>query len=400
MSKLSDPAVRAAMKVPGWHGDGGGLFLSVTPGGSASWVLRVQKAGKRRDIGLGSKRDVTLAKARENARKVRAQISAGLDPVAERRKAEGIPTFREAAALVYAASRKNRGNAKHDWQWMRSLEMFAFPVIGDVRLNDISQGQVHDVAAAIWLAKPETARRVLQRVVTILDWGFSKQYRDSETPVRTIKKGLGRQPKNDGHHAAMPYDDVPAFMRRLREKETWGRLALEAAILTAARSGEIRGATWAEVDLEAGLWTIPADRMKAGKPHVVPLSPAALRVFQRAAELRTAGMQFIFSGARADKSLSDMTLVKVLRDMDAGCTAHGFRSSFRDWVSETTAFPGELAEAALAHAIANKVEAAYRRGNLLEKRRGLMAAWGNYCDGTAANVVALPTSNDRAAKVA
>ena len=222
MSKLSDPAVRAAMKVPGWHGDGGGLFLSVTPGGSASWVLRVQKAGKRRDIGLGSKRDVTLAKARENARKVRAQISAGLDPVAERRKAEGIPTFREAAALVYAASRKNRGNAKHDWQWMRSLEMFAFPVIGDVRLNDISQGQVHDVAAAIWLAKPETARRVLQRVVTILDWGFSKQYRDSETPVRTIKKGLGRQPKNDGHHAAMPYDDVPAFMRRLRGKRDVG----------------------------------------------------------------------------------------------------------------------------------------------------------------------------------
>jgi integrase len=185
----------------------------------------------------------------------------------------------------------------------------------------------------------------------------------------------------------MPFADVPAFLARLREKETWGRLALEAAILTAARSGEIRGATWNEVDLERALWTVPADRMKAGKEHVVPLPPAALRVFRRASELRTEGRKFIFHGAKRDKPMSDMTLMKVLRDMGQTATAHGFRSSFRDWVSEETQFSGDLAEAALAHAIANKVEAAYRRGNLLEKRRGLMDAWGSFCSGTGAQVL-------------
>ena len=174
----------------------------------------------------------------------------------------------------------------------------------------------------------------------------------------------------------MAYAEVPAFLGKLRARESWGRMALEAAILTAARSGEIRGATWDEIDLEAGLWTVPADRMKAGKPHVVPLSPGAKQVFERAAALRTEGARYVFHGARPDKPMSDMTLMKVLRDMEAGVTAHGFRSSFRDWVSEETNYPGELAEAALAHAIENKVEAAYRRGNLLKKRRQLMDAWG------------------------
>ena len=388
MGKLTAVAVKAA-KQPGKYGDGDGLFLSVTSGGSASWVVRVQKAGKRRDIGLGSASKVTLAIARDRAATVRSQVEAGLDPIAERMKADGIPTFREAAAKVYAANRKTWGNAKHQWQWLRTLEMFAFPTIGDVRLSEVTAGQVHDAAAAIWLEKPETARRVLQRIGAVLDWGYSKGYRDAEAPMRTIKKGLPRQPRNDGHHAAMPYADVPAFMARLRAKETWGRLALEATILTAARSGEIRGATWAEVDLEAGLWTIPADRMKAGKPHVVPLNKGALAVFRRAAALRTVGMQFVFSGARGDKPMSDMTLIKVLRDMKAGCTAHGFRSSFSDWVSETTQFSRETREAALAHAIENKTDAAYRRGDLLEKRRGLMDAWGGYCDGAGGNVVRL-----------
>ena len=199
--------------------------------------------------------------------------------------------------------------------------------------------------------------------------------------MRSISKGLPRQPRSAGHHAAMPFADIPAFLARMREKETWGRLALEAAILTAARSGEIRGATWDEVDLQTGLWTIPAGRMKAGKPHVVPLSKAARRVFERAAELRTAGSKYVFHGARPDKPMSDMTLMKVLRDMKAGCTVHGFRSGFRDWVSESTSFPGDLAEAALAHAVTNKTEAAYRRGTLLEKRHKLMDAWAEYVSG-------------------
>ncbi len=207
--------------------------------------------------------------------------------------------------------------------------------------------------------------------------------------MRSLSKGLPRQPKKTGHHAAMPFADVPVFLARLRERETWGRLALEAAILTAARSGEIRGAQWSELDPDRALWTVPADRMKAGKEHVVPLSSAALRTFQRARELRTEGCPFVFHGAKRDKPMSDMTLIKVLRDMGESVTAHGFRSSFRDWVSEETQFSGDLAEAALAHAIPNKVEAAYRRGNLLEKRRGLMESWSRYCEGQSSGVLRL-----------
>lgn len=391
MGKLTATAVKAAKK-PGRYGDGDGLFLTVGKSGSASWVVRVQKTGRRRDIGLGSAKKVSLATAREKAVEVRHQIEAGVDPVTERRKAEGIPTFREAAAFVFAASKRTWRNGKHQWQWLRTLEMFAFPALGDMKLNEVTAANVHDVLAAIWLEKPETARRVRQRIGMILDWGYSKGYRESEAPMRSITKGLPRQPRNAGHHAAMPFADVPAFIERLREKETWGRLGLQAAILTAARSGEIRGATWSEIDLEAGLWTVPAERMKAGKPHVVPLSPAAKAVFGRAAELRTAGAKYVFHGARLDKPMSDMTLIKVLRDMGEGVTAHGFRSSFRDWVSETTSFPGELAEAALAHAIENKTEAAYRRGNLLEKRRKLMDSWGAYCAGATPNVVRLASA--------
>lgn len=392
MGKLTATAVKAA-KEPGRYGDGDGLFLMVGKGGSASWVVRVQKAGKRRDIGLGSAGKVSLAKARTLAGEVRSQVEAGVDPVAERRKAAGVPTFRKAAALVHAEHKRNWRNGKHNAQWLQTLETYAFPTIGDMPVSEIEGPAVRDLLAAIWLEKPETARRVRQRVGAVLDWAFSKGYRTTEAPMRSITKGLPRQPRKAGHHAAMPFADVPAFLSKLHEKETWGRLALEAAILTAARSGEIRGATWDEIDLEAGLWTVPAERMKAGKPHVVPLSPAAKRLFERAAALRTAGAKYVFHGAKLAQPMSDMTLMKVLRDMGEPFTAHGFRSSFRDWVSEATNFPGELAEAALAHAIENKVEAAYRRGNLLEKRRKLMDAWGAYCAGAGGKVVRLAAAS-------
>ena len=392
MGKMTATAVKAA-KAPGRYGDGKGLFLIVGKRSSSSWVVRVQKNGRRRDIGLGSASKVSLSRARELAETVRSQVEAGIDPVAERRKAKGIPTFREAAATVLDANSGKWSNAKHLWQWKRTLEMFVYPAIGDVPVSEVSATQVHDLLAAIWLEKPETARRVRQRIGMVLDWAFSKGFREAEAPMRSITKGLPRQPRNAGHHAAMPYPDVPAFLSKLGEKETWGRLALEAAILTAARSGEIRGATWDELDLKAALWTIPASRMKAKREHVVPLSPAAKRLFERAAELRTDGVRFVFHGARRDKPLSDMTLIKVLRDMKEPFTAHGFRSSFRDWVSETTSFPGELAEAALAHAVGNKTEAAYRRGNLLEKRRALMDAWGEYCGGGRGKVVRLAATS-------
>lgn len=391
MGKLTATAVKAKMKEPGRHGDGDGLFLIVSKSGAASWMVRVQKAGKRRDIGLGSAKKVHLALARERAGLIRSQVEAGLDPVAERQKAEGVPTFREAAALVFAANQKSWRNGKHQRQWMQTLEAYAFPTIGDLKVSEVTASQVHDLLAAIWIEKEETARRVRQRVGAILNWGFSKGYREAEAPMHSISKGLPRQSRKAGHHAAMSYADVPAFMERLHEKETWGRLALEAAILTAARSGEIRGATWDEINLESGLWTIPGDRMKAGREHVVPLSDGAKRVFERAAELRTAGAKFIFHGARLGRPMSDMTMTKVLRDMKAGCTAHGFRSSFRDWISEETDFPSDVAEAALAHAIHNKTEAAYRRGNLLDKRRRMMEAWDSYCAGGRNNVVRLAT---------
>lgn len=381
MGKLTATAVKA-VKSSGRYGDGDGLFLLVGKTGAKSWVVRVQKAGKRRDIGLGSASKVTLALARERATQVRSQMEAGIDPVIERRKAAGVPTFRQVAALVHAETAKGWRNSKHGKQWLSSLEAYCFPTLGDVPVSDIDGPAVRDVLAAIWLTKSETARRIRQRIIAIIDWSVAKGYRDAALPMAAIDKSLPRQKRGAEHHEALPFAEVPHFMRRLRERESVGRLALELLVLTAARSGEVRGATWSEVDLDSALWTIPAERMKAGKAHVIPLSDAALAVFETMARYRVAGEgadALIFPGMKRGKPLSDMTLTKVMRDMGLEAVPHGFRSSFKDWASETTSFPNELSEAALAHAIPNKSEAAYRRGNLLEKRRTMMAAWASHC---------------------
>jgi integrase len=378
MGKLSVTGVKAA-KRPGRFGDGDGLFLVVGATGSKSWVCRVQKHGRRRDIGLGSAAKVTLSVARDRAREVRTWVELGLDPVFEKRKASGIPTFREATAKVFAANRKTWRNEKHEGQWLRTLESFAFPNIGDIRVSEITGPMIRNVLAEIWLTKPETARRVRQRIGAVLDWAFASGYRETEAPMRSITKGLPRQPKKDGHFAAMPYADVAAFMVRLRERESFSRLALQFAVLTAARSGEVRGAAWTEIDIKNALWTIPKERMKAQREHVVPLSKPALRIIERCRELRTRDCPLIFPGMKGDKPLSDMTLTKLLREMKQPYTAHGFRSAFRDWASEETDVQGEVAEAALAHMVRDKTEAAYRRGRLLEKRRKLMDDWSIYC---------------------
>lgn len=379
MARLTAMSVRSAMK-PGRYGDGEGLYLKVGVGGSKSWVLRVQKAGRRRDIGIGSAHKVALGDARKRASKMRAEMEAGLDPVAERRKARGVPTFRQAAASVFEQNRKTWRNGQHQWQWMRTLEMFAFPAIGDLQVSDVTGPQVRDLLADIWLTKPETARRVRQRIGAVLDWAYSKGWRESEAPMRSITKGLPRQTKSTKHHGAVPFAEVPRFLRELKVgRATSGRVALEALILTAARSGEIRNAIWDDLDLKAGVWTIPAERMKAGKEHVVALSRAAVEVFTRAKVFQFADSKIVFPGASSGKPMSDMTLVKIMRDMKQTATPHGFRSSFRDWVAEDTSYPGEIAEAALAHAVPNKVEAAYRRTDFLEKRRALMQDWGDYC---------------------
>lgn len=381
MGKLTATAVKAA-KSAGRFGDGGGLYLLVKPSGTRSWVVRVQKSGKRRDIGLGSADTVSLAMARDRALKVRTQVEAGLDPIVERLRSKGIPTFRQAAASVCAEQRDGWRNAKHAAQWLSSLERHAFPAIGDIAVDALETGQVRDLLAAMWLVTPETARRVRQRIGQVVDWAVAKGYRDNSLPWPVINRALPKVAKVKEHFEAMPFADVPGFMERLKSKRvTASTLALQLLVLTASRSGEVRLADWSEFDLAARLWHRPAERMKSGRPHTVPLSKAALAVLDAAASLSGGRTGLVFQGGRRGAPLSDMTLTKRLRDMGLSCTAHGFRSSFRDWVSETTDFDGDVAEAALAHVVKNATEAAYRRGDLLEKRRGMMDAWAGYCVG-------------------
>ena len=383
MGKLSALSVKAA-KTAGRYQDGRGLMLLVKPSGARSWILRMQVAGRRRDFGLGSLHDVSLAEAREKAMETRKLYRSGVDPVAEKKaallKLRGIPTFAEAARTVFDEQKSSWKNAKHRSQWISSLEKYANPTIGDTRIDEITGPMIREVLILIWLEKPETARRVRQRIGTVLDWAHAKGYRDAEAPMRLISKGLPKQPKQDNHYAAMPYADIPQFLDGLLSKEpSMGRLALRFVIFTAARSGEVRGATWEEIDLEAKTWTIPGERMKAGREHIVPLSQAALGVLSEAEALRTgrAG-EPIFPGIRG-KPMSDMTLAKVLKTAGVvGATVHGFRSAFRDWAAEMTGTQGDVVEAALAHVNRNRVEAAYRRTNYLEKRRSLMQAWASY----------------------
>lgn len=392
MGKLTAKKVQSSND-PGRYGDGAGLMLNVTPSGTKSWVLRVQANGRRRDFGLGSAMDVSLAEARDEARRVRKLVKAGIDPLAERRREQARNrTFREAAKACHESQKPSWKNGKHREQWITTLETYAFPRLGDMTLDEIDGPIIRDTLEPIWLDKPETARRVRQRIGAVLDYSYARGWRESEAPMRSVSKGLARQPKKRGRFAAMPYVDVPAFLESIREPETFGRLALQALVLTAARSGEIRGTTWKELDLDEGLWTVPAERMKASEAHTVPLSPQALSVFRRAQKLRTGDAELVFPGMKRGKPLSDMTLLKVLRDMELPFTVHGFRSSFRDWAAERSTLPGEVAEAALAHAIPNKVEAAYRRTDFLEKRRRLMQAWGAWCDGESRTIVRLAAS--------
>jgi integrase len=378
MGNLTANMLRGSLE-PGRHHDGDGLFLNVTPTGARSWICRVQKNGRRRDIGLGSAKKVSLAQARQRSAEVRSQVEAGIDPVLQRKKAEGIPTFREAAAAVYAENKKSWKNKKHRGQWLTSLQTYAFPKIGDVAVSDIESSHVRDVLIAIWLEKNETARRVRQRIGMVIDWAIAKNYRAHPLPMNAINKSLPKVRNRQNHLAALHYSKVAAFVGKLRERESIGRLAFEFLILTAARSGEVRGALWSEIDLTERTWTIPAERMKADVEHIVPLSDAALDVLKRARVHKQDGNDLVFPGTRHGKPMSDMTLTKICRDAEVDAVPHGFRSSFRDWVSEETDFDRDVAEMALAHTIANPVEAAYRRGKLLQKRRKLMNLWADYC---------------------
>lgn len=380
MGKLT-PALIKDLTEPGRYSDGEGLLLQISPSGGKSWLMRVQVNGRRRDIGLGELRHVSLRDARLEAAAIKKLAKSGIDPLEERRKVEiVIPTFEQAAKRAHAEMVKGWKNGKHTKQWIKTLELYAYPKLGKLRVDQIEGPIIRDVLAEIWLDIPETARRVRQRIGTVLDWSYANGFRTSEAPMRSISKGLPRQPRKTGHFAALPHAEVSAFVKRLRARGlSSSRLALEALILTAVRSGEVRGARWSELDDDLTLWTIPAEHMKAGAEHAVPLSAQAAGVFRQAQALRIKGCDLIFPGATSGSALSDMALLELVRGMDLPATVHGFRSSFRDWAAEETDVPREIAEAALAHTLENKVEAAYRRTDFLAKRRDLMKAWADFC---------------------
>jgi integrase len=385
------PLAASRLTAPGLHFVGGvaGLALQVTASGARSWVLRVQVGDKRRDMGLGGFPDVTLASARDAARVARAKVKEGIDPIANARavrsalKADqaAAKTFKFCALAYIDTHEAGWRNAKHAQQWRNTLETYAYPLIGDLLVRDIGLPQVLAVLEPIWTSKTETASRLRGRLESVLDWATTRGYRTGLNPARwkghldTVLPAAGTV-ANAGHHSALPVREIGAFMKTLRGQAGMSARALEFTILTAARSGEVRGACWAEIDVANAVWTVPGDRMKAGKEHRVPLSDAALAVLNSLPhEDRDA---LVFASPRGGM-LSDMSLTAVLRRMKVGAVPHGFRSSFRDWCAERTNHPREVAEMALAHVIGDKVEAAYRRGDLFDKRRRLMDDWAAFC---------------------
>lgn len=374
-------ALKVKNAKPGRHVDGRGLCLLVKPSGARTWVLRMQRHGRRRDYGLGSALDVSLAEARDAASALRRQVREGVDPVAERRKSRKVvQSFETATRDCYEALKEGWKNRRHA-NWISSLEKHVFPLIGTKPVDAVDSAAVVEVLSPIWLEIPDTARRVLQRIGAVLDFAHIKGWLPGEVSLRSVRKGLPRQLDKGGHLEAMPYTDVPALMAKLAAASpTTGRDALRIAIYNAVRSNETRLAVWTEFDLERAIWTIPGERMKAGETHVVPLSAPAVALLRKRWSERASDTGLVFS-ADGEKRISDMTMTKLLRDDRInGVTVHGFRSAFTDWSSEKTRFPKEVADKALAHKLPNKVEAAYRRTDFFEKRRNLMARWAEYLD--------------------
>jgi integrase len=382
VNRLNARAVATITK-HGRHADGGGLYLSISPNGGRRWVFLYRWHGKPTEIGLGSARDVTLARARELARQARSNLAEGLNPK-DARKPPNTATFGECADRVIEAMRPSWRNEKHAAQWTMTLRHYAAP-IRHLPVDKVGTDDVLSVLKPLWNVKSETASRLRGRIERVLDAAKAQGLRSGENPARwrghldqLLPK---RQRLTRGHHAAMAYVAVPGFTSNLQSRSAIAALALEFAILTAARSAEVLGARWNEFDLDRAIWTVPAGRMKAAREHRVPLSPRALRIVADLEDNRTS--DFVFPGEKAGCPLSGMSLEMVLRRMKIeDATVHGFRSSFRDWAAECTNFPNEVCEAALAHVIGNKAEAAYRRGDLFDKRRKLMDAWAAYCGTT------------------
>ncbi len=391
---------------PGRHADGGGLHLLVKDTGARSWVFRFMLNGRSRDLGLSrcpealallkksGGEELTLSQARDVAAIYRLKVKAGIDPLDEREneaaekaaaahaaKAKAV-SFKSVAEAYIAANEASWGNDKHRQQWRNTLSTYVYPVIGDLSVGDVATGHVLEIIEPLWKSKPETASRVRGRIETVLDAAKARGYRKGENPacwrghIAQILPARSRLTR--GHHKAMPYTDIPAFLTHLRAKQAVAALALEFTILTAARTGEVIGATWNEIDLGKAIWTIPATRMKAGREHRVPLSDRAIEILR---SLKSLSQGHVFIGNKS--KMSSMAMAMLLRRMGHDATVHGFRSAFRDWAAECTAFPHEVCEMALAHTIENKAEAAYRRGDLFEKRRCLMNDWAEFCSGSA-----------------
>ena len=384
MPQLTAAKVKAVTE-PGRYGDGAGLYLYIAPSGSKSWVQRIVVNGRRRDIGLGGYPTVGLAEARTQAASNRVVVSEGRDPVAEKRRPPK-PTFKEAAYQVHQANLPRWRNAKHAAAWIRTLERFAFPAFGNMPVDQVTRADVLAVLTPIWGTLPETARRVRQRIRTVMRWAMAHGFVEHNVAGEAIEGALPPMPRVKDNLRALPYREVSEALKIIQESRSSSpaaRLCLEFTVLTAARSGEARGVLWSEIGLDQAIWTVPGARMKGGLQHRVLLSTAALNVLTLAMEIRD-GSDLVFpSPRRSGQPLSDMTLTKVLRDTGLAhlATVHGFRSTFRDWASENTSASHAVMELSLAHRVGSAVEQAYARSDLLEQRRELMEAWGEFVTG-------------------
>jgi integrase len=397
IGRMSAVAVARATEKGMYH-DGGGLYLQVAANGAKSWIYRYMLSGRAREMGLGPLHIISLSEARTRAAECRRLRLDGIDPIEARAtkrdeaklEAARSMTFDACARAYIDAHEAGWQNAKHREQWRNTLKTYASPEFGNLPVQAVDVRLIMKALEPIWHTKPETASRLRGRIEAVLDWATVRGFRNGENPARWrghLDKLLPARSKvrKVEHHPALPYREIPAFMAALREQEGFAPLALEFLVLTAARTGEVIGARWEEFDLNERVWTIPATRMKAGKEHRVPLSERVVAIVQEQQEMRLG--EFVFPGQRAGKPLSNMAMLKLLDRMGReDVTTHGFRSTFRDWAAEQTNLPREVAEMALAHTIGDKVEAAYRRGDLFEKRCELMQEWERYCLSTARSI--------------
>ena len=386
MAKRVESAVAVRnVKTPGRHFAGETLYLMVWPAGRKSWVQRLTIEGKRTDLGLGPYPAVSLAQARQKARENRSLAKSGGNPLAGKQEeallAE-MPNFEELARQHIAENLHSWRNTKHRAQWLSTLETYAFPTLGSLKVNEVTRRQVVDVLSPIWTSKPETARRVRQRVRAVMDRAVALEYVDYNPAGDAIKAALAKQRRVKDHHRALPYGNLPAALKAVRESTASPsvKLGFEMLALTACRSGEVRGMTWDEVNLQEATWTVPGARMKAGKPHRVPLSHRALAILEEARSLSDEN-GVVFPAPRSVGVLSDMAFTQLLRRLDLDFVPHGLRSSFRDWAAEKTNAPHAVVETALAHTVGNATEAAYFRSDLFELRRSLMDEWSGFLDG-------------------